>query len=224
MTRRDVVVVIALLMIVTGTAIAWIYGNREVSRQEACRSNMRRLSRALLQYAGKTATSELPGYINALKRDDGFAYHDPRAARTEPVSWVVMILPELDQMELYQAWRSGDSPGDGKPIGSPAVERTNRYLEFLVCASDPPPSPSGTPLAYAVNTGIPDFPGSEGIDLPRLPVRTTCLCEACGKLDRPLKRLELSDLLRDFRANGVFLDNFSASKHCSPALTADFRL
>jgi len=211
--RRDVIVLIALATIVTGVASAWMYRGRESSRQDACRENMRRLATALYMYANKTTMNELPGYINALERDDGFAYHDPRTGRTEPVSWVVMVLPELDEKPPYQEWRSGDSPGEGGKIGSPAVERTHRYLELLVCPSDPPPDTSGTPLAYAVNTGIPDFPGSEGFDLPRHPVRTGCLCEGCGGKEGK----EEPTPARDFLANGMFFDNFTSSKHFDPA-------
>jgi hypothetical protein len=209
LSRVELVTLATLAVVCSGLVTVVVYKSVESGRQSTCQDRLRQLSLALFKYANKTTTNELPGYINALEREDRFAYHDPRSGRTEPVSWVVMILPELDQKEIYQEWLGGDSPGDGKRIGSPAVERTHRYLEYLICPSDPPPNTTGTPLAYAVNTGIPDFPGSAGIDLPRHPVRTDCLCEACGNQG------DTGNFIanRDFPANGMFFDNFTDSKH-----------
>jgi hypothetical protein len=214
LTLTDVLVVMLLATMSSGLLAAQIFAeSAEKSRQNTCRNNLRKLSMALLNFSNLASDEALPGYINALERDDGFAYHDPRTGHAEPVSWVVMILPQLDQGELYKEWRGGAAPGDGTKIGAPPVARTHKYLDFLVCPSDPPINRESASLRYAVNAGIPDFPSEGG--LPKPPVRRACLCKACGGTtvaDSDVKHA----LPRDMQGNGMFFDRFTSSPHFDP--------
>jgi type II secretory pathway pseudopilin PulG len=209
----EVIVVIFILLGLAALLLPTTCSSFESGRQNTCRNNLRQLSLALFQYANKTSTNELPGYINALERSDGFAYHDPRTGRVEPVSWVVLILPELDRQALYSNWKSGASPQAGARIGSPPLDKTHFYLEFLICPSDPQPNRAGTPTCYTVNAGIPDFRPPE---LQRRNPR--CRCAACD----PAAQGGAVNLLPagDHRANGVFFDAFTSSKHLDPTTRA----
>jgi hypothetical protein len=219
-TLVDVTALAIITLCVSAVAIVGCQQAYTPGRQNTCRNNMRQLSLALFQHAMTTTQGKLPGYINALERDDGYAYHDPRTGRTEPVSWVVMILPELDRVALYAEWKSGESPRENVRIGSPDLGKTRIYLEMLVCPSEPPPNRKGTPLSYAVNAGIPDFPeaGEGGIGGVPPHVRgAVCACPACrGKADAKDDGAALRPA-RDIAANGMFFDEFTTGRHFDPA-------
>jgi hypothetical protein len=216
MTLVDVITLAAAGIVVSALTVGCVYSSaHEAGRQNTCRNNMRQLAMANIMFANKSSANELPGYIDVLVRNDGLAYHDGTTQRTEPVSWVVKILPELDRQAHYDEWRSGETPAEGRQIGSPPHDRTHLYLDFLICPSDPQPNRSGTPICYAVNTGIPDYPGNAGIDLPRHAPRTACRCEACG--GKAVVDAAVPDApARDLAANGVFFDRFTSSRHFDP--------
>jgi hypothetical protein len=213
----DLVVPAGLALVSSALLVGCISGAMEAGRANTCRSNLRLAAKATLEYASVKPTGELPGYINALVRADDFAYHDSRTGRTEPVSWVVMVLPQLDRRVAYDAWRSGASPAEGKRIGSPDLGQTHVYLDFLVCPSDPQSGKSGTPTSYVVNAGVPDYPTPNTTGAgPLLPMhgnRTACLCEACGGQKSAAPQYGPA---RDTLANGVFFDKFTSSPHFDP--------
>jgi hypothetical protein len=218
-TPIEAIVIILLMLFVAALLLPAQVGNIDHGRGNGCRNNLRQLAIGLFQYANKTSANELPGYVNALERADKFAVHDPRTRRVEPVSWVVMILPELDRQALYELWQRGDSPRETTRIGTPPAEVTSVYLEFLVCPSDPQPSRSGTPICYAVNAGIPDYRDglNGGTAAPGLlpPRGTNCRCAACD----PTAATAGGETLlpaRDRLANGLFFDAFTSSKHFDP--------
>jgi prepilin-type processing-associated H-X9-DG protein len=195
------------------------YQSQGPGRQNTCRNNLRQLSLAIFQFANKTTQGNLPGYIEALERDDGYAYHDPRTKRVEPVSWVVMILPELDRQALYSIWQNGESQRGEVRTGSPPIDKTHIYLEMLVCPSDPQPNRNGTPLCYVVNAGIPDFPETgTGATWPPHSRRAVCACPTCrGTADSPDDEASRRPA-RDVAANGLFFDEFTTKRHFDPVV------
>jgi prepilin-type processing-associated H-X9-DG protein len=127
-----------------------------------------------------------------------------------------MILPELNESKLYDTWRGGALRPERKPAGSPVFTGTEGYLETLVCPSNPQPNRFGTPVGYAVNTGIPDFRrGRDGLPVTDSP-RTGCRCAACGGKPVEEEAVEYA-AARDLAANGVFFDRFTSSRHFDPA-------
>jgi hypothetical protein len=221
LTFVDTLALATLSLIVSALLIIGCqYESQGPGRQNTCRNNLRQLSLAIFQFAHKTTQGKLPGYIEALERDDGFAYHDSRTKRVEPVSWVVMILPELDRQALYSIWRSGESPRGDVRIGSPPIDKTHIYLEMLVCPSDPQPNRNGTPLCYTVNAGIPDFPetgsGGTGATSPPHSRRGVCACAACGGATPVPDDAVRYRPARDAIANGLFFDEFTTKRHFDP--------
>ena len=215
-TLIELLVVIAILAALAALLFPVLSGATETGRQNTCRNQLRNLAIGLTNYAQRTGA--YPGYMNALEREDGAVYHNPFTKRVEPVSWVVMILPDLDRAALFDQWRRVPADETGA-AGSNYVPSTHVRLGWLECPSDPPPSTESTPTAYVVNAGIPDFeaaleqPASSGP-----PPRRECGCALCaGGPSGSLPRLSAP---RDAAANGVFFDHFTSSRFLDPRSTS----
>jgi len=219
-TLLDVVALAVVVLILSAFLVDGCYEARGPSRQNTCRSNLRQLAMAVFQYASRSPEGTFPGTINALERDDGYAYHDPRTKRVEPVSWVVMIFPEVDRQYLAKIWRSGASPEGNVRIGSPPLDETRVYLEYLVCPGDRPANREGTPLSYVVNGGIPDFSdpsvAGAGAAMPFHVRGGGCACAACGGTANLPEDAVRYRPARDLAANGLFFDEFTPSRHFDP--------
>jgi prepilin-type processing-associated H-X9-DG protein len=117
-------------MLVIGVAVAVLLKGIESARESArwanCNNHEKQLTLALLNF--EAAHKKFPGFKQELAGRD--------------VSWVVMLLPHLDRLDLWKTWEKG--------------EPQKKPLEVMFCPSDPPPSPGpgDGPCAYAVNTKI----------------------------------------------------------------------
>lgn len=112
-------------------------GSSEAPRRSTCQNNMRQSTVALLMV--EQTRRQFPGYANVLG--------DKRA------SWVVMILPQLERMDLYQNWNNESFPPQFHTRGFQGTE--NRFyseLEVLLCPSAPA-STLVDPLSFVVNSG-----------------------------------------------------------------------
>jgi prepilin-type processing-associated H-X9-DG protein len=115
------VISVALAALAMGCASA-----RESARRATCESNQRQHTLALLQY--DNLRRQFPGFRQKLAGQDA--------------SWVVMLLPYLDQDDLWQKWKAGTPQ--------------KACLMVMVCPSDWPDKASlaDGPSAYAVNTKV----------------------------------------------------------------------
>jgi len=93
--------------------------------------NLSQLQKALQLY--EDSNELLPGYVNELGMED----FDKSNA-----SWVVLILPFLEQSALWDEW---NNPAQ---FGGPVVQ-----MEIIVCPSNPLFSSDVASLSYAVNAG-----------------------------------------------------------------------
>lgn len=215
-TLVEILVVVAILAGLLALLLPLLADATETGRGNTCRNNLRNLATALTNYANRHGV--YPGYMNALEREDGAVYHNPFTKRVEPVSWVVMILPDLDRSPLFDLWRSvpADEREEKKSGDVGYVPNTHVALGLLNCPSDPPPSSGGTPTAYVVNAGIPDFGETPDLPVPSgPPPRRECNCPTC--LAGSPGGLLPSPATRDARANGVFFDHFTTSRFFDPA-------
>ena len=176
----EVVVVAFILICIAAIVLPQMQATRDYGgRPNTCRNNMRGLATALFNH--QVVHGTYPGYMNALSLSDGSVYRDPATNIITPVSWVVMILPEIDRAPLFEQWRIETKAVQGNAFIQPQI-----YIDQFLCPSDPQSSKAGTPLSFVVNTGLPDAPAAV-ID-PSDPARSTP---------------------RDGAANGVFFDNFT---------------
>jgi hypothetical protein len=120
--------------------------------------------------------------MNALANKEGDPVVDATTGRPQPVSWAVMILPEIDRATLYDEWRRVPEPNESKP----SATKHQIYIELLNCPSDQKPDRLRPWISYVANTGMPDLPAA--IVDEQDPTRS---------------------LPRDWPDNGMFFDNFT---------------
>jgi hypothetical protein len=181
----EVVVLLGILVAVATFFLSQIGSARETARGNKCRSNLRGLATAV--FNSTVRAGHYPGYMNALELSDGTLYVDPQTREPTPVSWVVMILPDIDCAPLYDQWCRPTQRAEAKLV-QPRV-----YVDYFLCPSDPPPLRVGTPISFVVNTGLPD-------------AAAAVVKEQDSEQSIP----------RDWAANGMFFDNYSEHRLVKP--------
>lgn len=195
LTRIDCLVLMLLCTTMTGCFFGAMNAARETGRQNTCRNNLSNLARAAFSNSNRNG-GRLPGYMNLLDVDNDLKaivpYKDPLTQTLTPVSWAVMILPDIDRQVLFDQWQktSANAPADAGAPPSNVVVNTKLYIDLFVCPSDPASSTTGTPISYVSNTGMKDLVSA----VP--PPKDATGAAARGKP-------------RDWQANGVFFDNYS---------------
>jgi prepilin-type N-terminal cleavage/methylation domain-containing protein len=138
-TLVELLVVISIIGVLVGLLIPAVQSAREAARSMSCRNNLSQLSMGIANR--ETALKELPGYINNLGQ---------RGTRQQVrASWVVMLLPYIEQQALAESWSFGRVPIEGGKLG----RQSSAYLDLLICPSDPPTSKEGPSLSYVANAG-----------------------------------------------------------------------
>jgi prepilin-type N-terminal cleavage/methylation domain-containing protein len=152
-TLVELLVVIAIIGVLVGLLLPAVQSARESARRTACSNNLKQLGLALHGYADS----------NAVGGDNKFpyvAYHNDNAGGNavysstpgnvlnnmlwqDSVSWIVQILPNLEQGPLYDTWISttnklagthGSSLTDIRGVVTPAMSKDVRIAE-LYCPS-----------------------------------------------------------------------------------------
>jgi prepilin-type N-terminal cleavage/methylation domain-containing protein/prepilin-type processing-associated H-X9-DG protein len=150
-TLIELLVVVAIIGILIGFALAALQSARESARRAACINNQKNVGIALLAY--EVAHKMYPGYRDTLTTNQRAQIR---------VNWVIPVLPNLERVDLYRAWKACPSGTTATGAYSFAGAASNPlvYLEMLVCPSDPQtPNPAGQqqPLSYVVNSGMHDY-------------------------------------------------------------------
>jgi prepilin-type processing-associated H-X9-DG protein len=122
----ELLVVFAVICVFVGVFIPAVQSAREASRRTHCTNNLANLSLALANHVN-TMGALPPGVF-----DRG------GPIRSEPVgfhhSWVVAVLPFVEQYGLYSTF------DEGRSVYDPANARVrNAALSILMCQSDPGP-------------------------------------------------------------------------------------
>jgi len=154
-TLVELLVVIAIIGVLIGLLLPAVQASRESSRRSSCGNNLKQLGLALHGYAS----------ANGAGRDGRFpyvAYHQDELGgnlvyHTTPgdvlnnmlwqdvVSWIVQILPYMEQSALYDRWatttrnfvgsnQGGRSPTDIRGLVTAAISKNVRIPE-LYCPS-----------------------------------------------------------------------------------------
>ncbi len=138
-----VIIIVALLLGLLLPALKWSGGG---GRRDTCSNNMRNISYAMLNY--EELHRRGPGYANVV--------NDKRA------SWVVPLLPHIEQFELYRVWT--DVPAEPLPLptgsSNASLEIWNREnpwpharVSVLICPSNTNQQFESNTLSYVVNCG-----------------------------------------------------------------------
>ncbi|MDR2757231.1 MAG: DUF1559 domain-containing protein [Planctomycetaceae bacterium] len=137
-TLVELLIVVVIISMLAGLLIPAVNYAREAARRTQCINNQKNLGIGLINYA--TNNNGLPGYLNQLANySDG----TPRI-----LSWVVAILPEIEEEKRYEFLTKDTLIPDEKTqalASSPPV---------LICPSAYLQQRAGTPiLSYVVNCG-----------------------------------------------------------------------
>lgn len=162
-TLVELLVVISIIGMLMALLLPAISAARERARQLQCQNNLSNLSLAMTVY--NDTHGRLPGYRDTLLTN----VQDPVR-----VTWLVMVLPQLEKNDLYAIWKEDATKGDNLPqfIASPVVLTNGKmisplvYLPLMKCPSDPEsPQADGQPqpTSYVVNSGMADVPAQPKI-------------------------------------------------------------
>ena len=146
-TLVELLVVIVIIAMLTGLLIPAVLSAREAARKTECMNNMKNLGDALIQF--DLAKDRFPGYANTMP-----GYKDT-SGNPIPVSWAVMILPNIQRTDIWDQFRSQESSG----IVPQAVE-----IDLFACPSDY--ETLDYQQSYVVNCGQKDKPGDNPPDWP----------------------------------------------------------
>ncbi|WP_425395101.1 DUF1559 domain-containing protein [Aeoliella sp.] len=140
-TLVELLVVIAIIGTLVALLLPAVGAAREAARNNTCKSNMRQLGLALVNF--ESTQGALPGYMNDVE-DVRSARHSSNNQYTQArqASWLVMLFPNLEQVPLWDNWNNFASGTDQTP-----------ELEFLICPSDPPEIPGLPNNSYVGNSG-----------------------------------------------------------------------
>lgn len=182
--RSRLIDLFVLMMIVAVALVIippWLQPQRIYVRQAECMVNMRNVAQALNAY--ELTQRHYPGYSNVLKLHDGQIYSDQASGKPRGVSYIIPLLPYLDEPEVEKVWKDPAATEDqrqGKNVKP-------NHPRMLICPTDPPIRNDGwCALSYVVNCGMADISGSAGSPTkPGMP--------------------------RDWAANGVFFDLFTGN-------------
>jgi prepilin-type N-terminal cleavage/methylation domain-containing protein/prepilin-type processing-associated H-X9-DG protein len=133
-TLVELLVVISIIGMLMALLLPAVMSARESSRANTCRNNMRNLGTAILNY--EVSRKRFPGYNNNVGPQ-------PTAEANGDRSWIFAILPNMDQVSLYNDLRDNDVPNRDIQLS----------LEVTICPSMPDWSNLTTPNYYVVNTG-----------------------------------------------------------------------
>jgi prepilin-type N-terminal cleavage/methylation domain-containing protein/prepilin-type processing-associated H-X9-DG protein len=150
-TLIELLVVITIIGMLMSLLMPAVNSARESARRGVCSNNEHQIALALQNY--ESARREYPGVVNRIGADAGVSTPaNQRVVDLTPASWVVMLLPYLDRMDLWSMWQQWDGSAT-----STVVDPTQLHpkMNIFVCPSNPPPSSNAgdTPLAYVVNGG-----------------------------------------------------------------------
>ena len=123
----ELLVVIAIIGILVGLLLPAVQAAREAARRASCQNNLKQLGLALHNYE-TTHRILPPGYIHKY----GLASSGAQAANHAGLAWGAMLLPQLEQSNLYFQLDSTI------PIWDPQnLAARETHLNVFLCPTDP---------------------------------------------------------------------------------------
>src|SRR5450432_3288562 len=95
-TLIELLVVIAIIAVLIALLLPAVQQAREAARRTQCKNNLKQLGLALHNYHDVTVNTFPPGYIGYTTAGDLVG-----------TGWMTMLLPEVDQANIYSALLNG---------------------------------------------------------------------------------------------------------------------
>ncbi len=180
-TLIELLVVISIIGVLVGLLLPAINSAREAGRRVQCQNNQKNVGLALAQFStaknsfpnsgiffentintADPTTSSIYQAINLQSAPAGITVGQ-QLASTWARSWVVAILPYLDQQDLANAWDLTGPYLESQAAGTTAGEASNftignTALQILRCPDDLNAQDGKGNLSYVVNGGFSRFP------------------------------------------------------------------
>lgn len=145
-TLIELLVVISIIAVLMSLILPAVQNAREAGRRTQCLNNIKNISLALMNSASSNPRGHLPAlsyYPEDPTVSSGIRWFEGR-------SWVVDILPLMDQQGIYDRWDKAapwDSPGN-------ASLANNLSIEALACPNDDSAFQTPGGLSYVANAGF----------------------------------------------------------------------
>jgi len=151
-TLVELLVVIAIIGTLVGLLLPAVQAAREAARRNACGNNLKQLGLALHSYASANARAGDGRFPYVAYHNDGRGGNDVHSSTPgnvinnmlwqDSVSWIVQILPHLEEDAVYQTWATATrnfqgmfaSLTDIRAFVTPAMSKNVR-INALYCPS-----------------------------------------------------------------------------------------
>jgi len=137
-TLTELLIVMGILALLAGLLLPAIQTVRKAAAKLQCSNNLMRLGFAV--HSIHDSYRHYPGYMNRLQSHS--RNHPPR-----DVSWAVLVLPYLEQQQLWEQWQQGAAIRSGATL--------TPFVQALTCPASSQRSDVGFgALSYRSNNGM----------------------------------------------------------------------
>jgi prepilin-type N-terminal cleavage/methylation domain-containing protein/prepilin-type processing-associated H-X9-DG protein len=147
-TLIELLVVIAIMAILVSLLLPAVQQAREAARRTQCRNNLKQMGLALANYHD-TFSVHPPAMINS-GRLDSFSFYSGGNRVLNTTGWT-MLLPYMEQANLYSQYDSSVCSNGSSPLGMPVAGSDSRNqpvvsqkMAWLSCPSHPEAGESST--------------------------------------------------------------------------------